>query len=112
MGLEVTAPTYSLDILPTLSNLFGLDYDSRLLVGRDVFSDTEAIVLWYDHTWITEKGYYDSNKGKFFPREGVEIEEGYVERIAALVSNKILYSREVANTEYFNYVAKAAFPNN
>lgn len=111
MGLEITAPTYSLDILPTLSNLFGLEYDSRLLVGRDVFSDTEAIVLWYDYTWITEKGYYDSQTGTFHPKEGVTVEDGYVERISALVSNKVKYSREVANVDYFNFIAKAAYPN-
>ena len=110
MDLEITAPTYSLDILPTLSNLFGVDYDSRLLVGRDVFSDTEAIVLWYDYTWITEKGFYNSATGKFTPKEGVEVEDGYVERIAALVSNKIKYSREAANIDYFNYLSKELFP--
>jgi len=110
MDLEITAPTYSLDILPTLSNLFGLEYDSRLLVGRDVFSDTEPIVLWYDHTWKTEKGYYDAATGKFTPNEGVTIEDGYVERIAALVANKITYSREVASVDYFNYVSRAVFP--
>lgn len=109
MDLAITTPTYSLDILPTLSNLFGLDYDSRLLVGRDVFSEQEPIVLWYDHTWKTDKGYYVAEKGKFYPNEGVEIEDGYVERIAALVSNKIVYSREVAQTEYFTYVSKAYF---
>lgn len=110
MDLEITAPTYSLDILPTLCNLFGLEYDSRLLVGRDVFSDTEAIVLWYDYTWITEKGTYDSATGKFTPKEGVEVEDGYVERIAALVSNKIKYSREAASIDYFNYLSKELFP--
>jgi lipoteichoic acid synthase len=110
MDLVVSAPTYSLDILPTLSNLFGLEYDSRLLVGRDVLSDQEAIVLWYDYTWVTEKGSFDSSTGKFTPREGVEVEDGYVERIAAIVSNKIKYSREAANIDYFNYVSRELFP--
>lgn len=111
MDLEITAPTYSLDILPTLSNLFGLEYDSRLLVGRDVFSDTEAIVLWYDYTWITEKGRFNSQTGKFTPNEGVEVEDGYVERIAAIVANKIKFSREAANIDYFNYLSKELFPD-
>ena len=110
MDLEITAPTYSLDILPTLSNLFGLEYDSRLMVGRDVFSDTEALVLSYTHTWITEKGMFNAEKGKFIPKEGVEIEDGYVDRIKAIVSNKIKFSREAANIDYFNYVSKAAYP--
>ncbi len=106
MGLEVSAPTYSLDILPTVSNLFGLEYDSRLLVGRDVFSDTEPLVLWYNHTWKTELGYYDSSKSKFYPNEGAVIPEGYVERIKTLVANKIYYSREVQSTDYFNRLSK------
>ena len=106
MGLEVNEPTYSLDILPTISNLFGWDYDSRLLVGRDVFSDEEPIVLWYNHTWKTELGYYDSSKGKFYPNEGVTVEDGYVERIKTIVSNKIYFSREIQATDYYDYLSK------
>ena len=100
-NIEIDTPTYSLDILPTISNLFGVEYDSRLLVGRDVFSDTEPIVLWYDHTWKTDKGCYDSSTGQFTPAEGAEIEDGYVDRIKAIVSNKISYSREVQAMDYF-----------
>lgn len=103
-NIVIDEPTYSLDILPTLSNLFGVEYDSRLLVGRDVFSDTEAIALWYDHSWVTAKGSYDSSKNQFTPNEGVEVEDGYVQRIKDLVSNKIFYSREVQVTDYFNYL--------
>ena len=106
MGLEVTTPTYSLDILPTVSNLFGLEYDSRLLVGRDVFSEAEPLVLWYNHTWKTELGYFDSSKNKFVPNEGAIIPEGYVERIKTLVANKIYYSREAQVTDYFNRLSK------
>ena len=60
MACEISTPTYSLDIVPTLSNLFGLEYDSRLLVGRDVFSDEEPLVIWNTYSWVTEKGKYDS----------------------------------------------------
>ena len=105
--IVIDTPTYSLDILPTISNLFGVEYDSRLLVGRDVFSDAEPLVLWYDFTWKTEKGLYNPESGKFTPAEGVSVEEGYVDRIKALVQNKIHYSREVQQTDYFNYLAKA-----
>jgi len=107
MDIEVETPVYSLDILPTLSNLFGVEYDSRLLVGRDVFSDAEPLVLWYDYTWKTDKGQYVSTTGKFTPAEGVEVDEAYVERISDLVYNKIFYSREVQNVDYFNYLVEA-----
>ena len=103
MDIVVDTPVYSLDILPTLSNLFGVNFDSRLLVGRDVFSDAEALVLWPDYNWKTEKGYYMG--GKFTPAEGVEVEEDYVERISKIVQNKITYSRSVAKHDYFDYLA-------
>lgn len=104
MDLVVEDPVYSLDILPTISNLFGVEYDSRLIVGRDVFSDAEPIVLWYDYTWKTDKGIYNSESQKFTPAEGVEVDDGYVQRIKDIVYNKIYYSREVQNTDYFNYL--------
>lgn len=104
-NIVVDDPMYSLDILPTLSNLFGVDYDSRLLVGRDVFSGAEPLVLWPDYSWKTDKGTCIS--GKFTPAEGVEVEEGYADRITAIVKNKITYSRSVAEKDYFNYVAEA-----
>ena len=107
MDLVVEEPTYSLDILPTISNLFGVDYDSRLLVGRDVFSDAEPIVLWYDYTWKTDKGSYDSAKDQFTPAPGVTVDSAYVERISNIVKNKVYYSREAQKTDYFNYLSKA-----
>lgn len=101
MVCEISAPTYSLDIVPTLSNLFGLEYDSRLLVGRDVFSDEEPLVVWNTYSWVTDKGKYDSLNEIFYPNDGAKIEEGYVERINALVTNKIVFSRKVIDNNYY-----------
>ena len=103
MDIVVDDPVYSLDILPTLSNLFGVTYDSRLLVGRDVFSEAEPLVLWPDFNWKTDKGCYMN--GKFTPNEGVEVDADYVERISKIVQNKITYSRSVAKQDYFDYLA-------
>ena len=54
--VTVEKPCSSLDILPTLSNLFGLEYDSRLLMGRDVFSQSPALVVLSDRSFITDLG--------------------------------------------------------
>ena len=108
MDIVVDTPVYSLDILPTLSNLFGVVYDSRLLVGRDVFSEAEPLVLWNDYSWKTDKGSFMN--GKFTAAEGVEVEEGYAERISAIVKNKISYSHSVAKNDYFNYLADYHMP--
>ena len=103
-NIVVDTPVYSLDILPTVSNLFGVPYDSRLLVGRDVFSDAEPLVLWPDFNWITDKGTYCN--GTFTPRDGVSVDEDYIQRIKTTVKNKITFSQSVANTNYYNYVLK------
>ncbi|MGN0675523.1 MAG: LTA synthase family protein [Oscillospiraceae bacterium] len=101
---EISAPTYSLDILPTLSNLFGVEYDSRLLVGRDVFSDTEAIVLWNSYSWATERGKYNAKTREFFPNDGYEYDKEYVDRISDIVKNKINFSSQAADTNYYQLI--------
>ena len=101
LACEIPEPTFSLDILPTLSNLFGLEYDSRLLTGRDVFSDQEAIVFWNNGSWITEKGRYDVASGEFFPAEGEDGDEEYVERITQIVRNRLSFSDQVVEHDYY-----------
>ncbi|MCQ2561615.1 MAG: LTA synthase family protein, partial [Clostridia bacterium] len=102
--IVVSEPTYSLDILPTLCNLFAIDYDSRLLVGRDVFSTKDALVLWTNGTWLTTKGFYDSGSGKFTAAEGAgEVSSDYINDIKSIVRGKIQFSRYVLNDDYYKY---------
>ena len=54
-GLEpqtVDKYTFSLDVLPTLANLFGLDVQYELLTGDDAFSDAGGYVIFSDSTWL------------------------------------------------------------
>ena len=103
--IVVDTPTFSLDILPTLSNLFGTEFDSRLLPGRDVFSDAEALVFNMNYDWKTEYGVYIASTGVFAPAdESREIPEGYVSRIRTLVRNKIHYCESVLETDYYAHV--------
>jgi len=100
--IVVDTPTFGCDILPTLSNLFGLEYDSRLMVGRDVFSDAMPLVWNANYEWKTELGTYYATKGKFVPAtEDTVIPEGYVASIKAIVKNKMTYSSGVLKTDYF-----------
>ena len=101
----VDTPVYSLDLVPTLLNLFGVDFDSRLLVGRDVFSDAEPIILWNTYSWKTDKGSYDYLTRRFTPADGVaEVDEAYIERINGIVANKISFSRGVLKYDYYNQI--------
>ncbi len=101
----VSEPTSSIDILPTLSNLFGTEFDSRLMVGRDVFSDTQALVFYANYSFKTSLGTYYSNTGKFVPlKENTTIPEGYVNQIKTIIKNKIKFCADSQKTDYFRYL--------
>ncbi len=103
--IVVSHPTCSLDILPTLSNLFGTQFDSRLFVGRDVFSDAPALVFNNNYDWKTEYGTYI--RGQFTPAfPDMEIPQEYVDAISATVRNKLRYCRGVLSEDYFGYLYK------
>lgn len=103
--IVVDTPTFSLDILPTLSNLFGTEFDSRLMPGRDVFSDAPALVYRTNYDWKTELGTYYASSGKFVPvSEDVEIPEDYVKSIKAIVKNKINFCKSVLETDYYRHI--------
>ena len=104
--IVVDTPTSSLDILPTLSNLFGTEFDSRLFVGRDVFSDAEPLVFNTHYDWKTDLGTYYASSGKFVANEGVEVPENYVANIKAQVRNKMKYCSMALNSDYFRYLFK------
>ena len=104
MDLQVDAPTMSLDILPTLSNLFGVEYDSRLMCGRDVFSEQMPIALWTDGSWKTLEGQYNGKTNKFTPVEGVTVDENYVKSMNAYIRNKWNFSKAFTFHNYFDYV--------
>lgn len=102
--IVVSEPTYSVDILPTLSNLFGLEYDSRLMVGRDVFSDEEPLVIWNDYSFLTSKGYYDSVTNKFTPNQGCTVSDEYINNMKEIVRQKKQFSRNIICRDYYGYL--------
>ena len=102
--IVVDTPVCSLDILPTLSNLFGLDWDSRLLPGRDVFSEANPLVFNFGYDWKTDKGTYIVSRAEFTPVDGAEIPPGYVDRINNIVIAKMDYCWNVMKYDYYRHV--------
>lgn len=95
----------SLDVLPTVLNLFGVEYDSRLLIGNDILSNNkEQIVIFSDRSFITDKGRYSAVQDKFMPNEGVEIPEGYVEQISEIIYQKFKMSTMILDNDYYRKI--------
>lgn len=92
----------SIDILPTVYNLFGVDYDSRLLIGRDLLSPGEGLVIFSNRSWITDKGRYNSISKEFTLHKGQTIEEGYVDKINTIVYQKFSMSSLILTTDYYS----------
>nr|MCR5500579.1 sulfatase-like hydrolase/transferase [Acetatifactor sp.] len=55
----VNKPCCSVDILPTLLNLLGMDYDSRMYAGKDIFCDEEGMVIFNDRSFVTDGVIYN-----------------------------------------------------
>lgn len=94
----------SLDILPTIYNLYGLTFDSRLLMGRDIFSNNEHIVILSDRSWITDKGKYNSVTKEFTSTTNEEIEEDYIDRINMIVNQRYGMSSLIIDNNYYKKI--------
>lgn len=94
----------SLDILPTIYNLYGLTFDSRLLMGRDIFSNNEHIVILSDRSWITDKGKYNSVTKEFTSTTNEEIEEEYIDRINMIVNQRYGMSSLIIDNNYYKKI--------
>ena len=105
-NIKIDKISESLDILPTILNLFGINYDSRLLIGKDILSDTDGLVILNDRSWITKYGKYNASTQKFTSLTEEEIPENYVNKINEIVANKFVISKNILDTNYYKYVFK------
>ena len=104
-GIEpqvVTKLSSHLDLLPTLSNMFGLDFDSRLYMGRDIFSDAEALVMFENRSWMTDYASYNSVTKEYTSFIGSELPQAYLDYMMSEVSNRFTISKWILESNYWN----------
>lgn len=112
-AVTVTEPCSAVDIVPTLSNLFGLEYDSRLLSGRDVLDKDYAagsasgsiplVILPTSsgNSWATAAGVFEATTRTFNARPGVTVEEDYVSRVNNIVALQYNYAQQLIARDYY-----------
>ncbi len=101
---HIEKPCMSVDVIPTIYNLFGVKYDSRLFTGRDIFSTNAGLVIFKNHSWITEKGTYNASKQTFNAKE--EVTDNYVKDMNSIVNNRLKISKLIIKNNYFRYLFK------
>ena len=95
----------NVDVLPTILNLWGFEYDSRLLAGTDVFSDGTHAAVLVDKSFLTDKAWFNASTGEIrYQVPESEIPEGYVENMNQLIATRFSISADILNTAYYNFV--------
>ncbi len=112
----VDTPCYSVDIVPTLDNLFGITYDSRLYSGRDIFAENYdpekvsssmplvIIPIGNRYSFVTAAGSYDCVNKEFTPNPGIEVDDDYVKEVQAMIQNKWTYAKLIITNNYYSKV--------
>ena len=91
----------SIDVLPTVLNLFGMEYDSRIIMGKDILSTSIGIAIFKDKSWVTNKGTYYASKGQFV---GEDVDEEYINNINNIVNNRTAISRMIVANDYYREI--------
>ena len=85
-----------------------IDYDPRLYLGHDTFSEYEDRTVFSDGSWQDAKGYYNASTGKFTPKEETNT---YTDDELIEINNEINVRQKMSalaiRTDYFNYLGKA-----
>lgn len=99
----------SMDLVPTLLNLFGYEYDSRLYAGKDIFSSAEGMVIFNDRSFVTDSVVY-SKKDKrisWLVEMGEAEMELYLDEKKEEVKNRYQFSAYVLRNDYYKTVKEA-----
>ena len=115
-SVTVNTPCSAIDILSTVSNLFGLEFDSRLMSGHDVFAQNynasqvstcmPLVILPTNrgYSWITAAGTYDAKTRTFTPNPGITVADDYVKTVSSLIDAKYSYARQLIQYDYAGVV--------
>ena len=99
---HITKPCMSSDVIPTVYNLFGIDYDSRLFTGQVILSTSDGLVVFSNRSFKTSLGTYFTSGSKFVG----EAPEGYVANINNIIKNRLSIAKLIIKSNYYNYLMK------
>src|SRR5574344_518761 len=112
-GAEVDKYTTIIDLLPTLLNMFDLNYDPRLYLGHDVFSDYSDRAVFADGSWQDSLGFYSATSGTFIPKDQTNT---YTNEELININNEITLRQQMSalaiKNNYFSYLNNALMSYN
>ena len=64
-GEKIDKYSSNIDILPTILNMFGISYDSRVIIGKDIMSNSDGIIIFNDRSFLTNQGFYNEKTKEY-----------------------------------------------
>ena len=106
-GVPIPGAVYSIVLILILLglNLFGVDYDSRLLAGTDVLSSGVHAAILSNRSFLTKAFRYDADTETVIPaNEGIVISDELLQAYRQYVDNKFKLSSNIVNSDYYAHV--------
>ncbi len=105
-NINIDKYAMNIDVLPTVLNMYGIEYDSRLLIGKDIMANNnEGIVIFPDRSFATNYGSYDSKTKKFKKYKKLN-DNKYIQQKIDEVNNKYKTSVNMQYNDYYKYVLR------
>lgn len=103
--VQVDAYCSTTDILPTVLNLMGFTYDSRLLAGHDVLApDATHVAIMADGSFIADGVSYDASLMQYHYEEDTAEARQLGEELYELLEKRLHISTEILNNDYYSFV--------
>lgn len=95
---ENTQANSQLNILPTVLNLFGVDYNSNYYIGKDVLSpEYDPCVFFSDYSWYDGNAYVDNNE----ITNNAQMDENQIHQKSEQINNVIKKNDLTLRYNYF-----------
>jgi len=103
--ITIDKPCSSQDVLPTLLNLFGFEYDSRLYSGSDILSDSYGLAMLSNQSFITDKIIYNTRYEKAYlvdENDDFEVTDEYKDTYIQIVKNRFSIAASMLTNDFFS----------
>lgn len=99
----------NVDILPTVLNLLGITYDSRMIAGTDIFSNSLHKATLYNKSFITDIVKYDAATGKAEWLVDVSDytkgeKQAYIDAVSNKINVEYAASLNVMDKDFYRFV--------
>ncbi len=95
---ETAKISSTIDILPTLANLFGLTWEPKNYLGENILADfSKGFVFFSDYSWYDGEIYFKNNKIE----RGNEVDQSYIDYRNQQITNILKVNKGVFEQNYF-----------